>query len=201
MQSRPVQGHGRLDVLPEPLVSPQASHRNPDAGHSAPRTGHSASACQTGEGRNEWGAGQPAWDQTSHPLGGPRKPTARRELSSGTGSSIRGWGPPGQAAQPARRPGSERGRGHSPPLLLPPRLWTEGHDRADRGGRPGPREQVAVASQPALWQHPHLWGYADRHPVGAHGCPLLLCVSAWGWGWGVMPCPQVQGHGERLKAD
>lgn len=74
--------------------------------------------------------------------------------------------------------GSEKSRVHSSSLVLFSRLWTEGHDRANRGRRTGPREQVAVASQSALRHHPHLWGHADRRPVGAHCCPLLLCVSA-----------------------
>ncbi|XP_053060025.1 transmembrane protease serine 13 isoform X4 [Acinonyx jubatus] len=54
-------------------------------------------------------------------------------------------------------------------------LWTEGHDRADRGRGAGPREQVALASESAVWHHAHLRGHADRRPVGAHRRSLLLC--------------------------
>ena len=41
---------------------------------------------------------------------------------------------------------SKKSRLHSSSRLLLPRLWTEGHDRADRGRGAGPRKQVAMAS-------------------------------------------------------
>lgn len=133
---------------------------------------------------------EPAWDGTSHwaipESWAPSGPSAWAgnscALSDRVSGGVCGWVGALRTGCPSLPgPGSMAGLEQQASRFIfsaSARLWTAGHDGADRGRGAGPREQVALAGQPALRHHPHLRGHADRRPVGAHRCPLLLCVSA-----------------------